>query len=294
MKNAVICAIMLIILVLTGATIYAIEGKTTRQNELDANLSSAMERSMEIMTIDPTYTISREDNEHLIADFIMNFLMRMSSNSDFQIDVLGVDAEKGLLSVRVTETFPSLLFESTVTATRTIILEDYDNSGDEYFAVTFYDEYSDGEFKNPFKQVQVYGGSSLKGLNPVDPIKDGYTFKGWKLASKNDTTGKFEVLNNTYTSFDDLKVSQELRFVANWKPDDDGIYTVTFYANNQVYTMKKVAKNAAIGEVGVPIKEGYTFKGWSAPQENTLSSEEIAKKKIDRHIKYTAVFEENE
>ena len=115
MRNAIIGAVFLCLIVLTGVTIYLVEGKTTRQNELDANLSSAMERSMEIMTIDPTYTIERENNEHLIADFIQNFLIRIHSDSDVKIEILGVDAQKGLLSVRATETFPSLFSKTTST-----------------------------------------------------------------------------------------------------------------------------------------------------------------------------------
>lgn len=294
MRNAVICTVLICILVLTGATIYSIEGKTTRQNELDANLSSAMERSMEIMTIDPTYTISREDDQHLIADFIQNFLVRMNSNSEFQIDILGVDAEKGMLSVRATEIFPSLFSKSTVSATRTIILEDYENTEEEYFEVTFYEECNNGVCEGALKQVHVYGGSTLENLNPANSVKDGYSFQGWRLALLNEATGKYEVVSKVYNDFSEVFVTENLKFIAAWEEDAEDIFTVTFYANNQVHEVIKIKDGSIIGNhKAVPVKEGYTFKGWSNVQNDLLTDAEVSNKVINSHTKFTAVFEKN-
>ena len=212
MRNAIIGAVLIAILVLTGVTLYSIESKTTRQNELDANLSAAMKSSMEIFTIDPSYSVDRENNEHLVADFIQKFLVRMNSKSSFDIDVYGVDAKKGLLSVGVTETYPTIFSESSVEAKRTIVLDEYVNKEDEYFKVTFYTEKTaEGSLSSPVKQINVYGGSSLAGFTPSDPVKKGYVFKGWKLSGYDGLDGIYK------DNFDNVFVTTDLNFVAEWE-----------------------------------------------------------------------------
>ncbi len=63
-----------------------------------------MEESMEILTVNPTYSIGKEvEGKELAADFIQNMLMRTTSKSTFEVEILTADAQKGLLDVRVTE-----------------------------------------------------------------------------------------------------------------------------------------------------------------------------------------------
>ena len=207
MRNAVICFVLLAILVLSGVTIYSMENTTSRKNELDANLSAAMKNSMEVLKIDETYAIDDSDNQQLIADFIQNFLVSMNSNSDFEIDILGVDAEKGLLSVRVTETYPSLFGKGSVSAARTVVLDDYMNVDEEYFAVTFYEGFEEGVPANPLRQINVYGGSSLSDLSMDLFKKDGYDIKGWCLV-QSGTAGP------ALTDFSGIYVTSDMDFVA--------------------------------------------------------------------------------
>lgn len=187
MKNAVIGFILFVILVFTGVTIYTIEGKTTRKNELDSNLGAAMEQSMTIFTIDPTYTVEKENNDHLIADFIENFLVKTTTDSTFTIDVLEVDAEKGLLDVKVTEEFNQFVSKGHVSCRKTVILEDYENSDNEVCEVSFYlpVEVKDkpGQFENQIvKSLQINKGAKLANeMLPTVTEREGYVFKGWKL-----------------------------------------------------------------------------------------------------------------
>lgn len=292
MRGALITTILVCILVLTGATIFAIEGKTTRQNELDANLSSAMDRSMEIMTVDKKYDI--ENNEQLIADFIQNFLVRLNSNSDVTIDILGVDAEKGLLSVRATETFPSLFGESSVSATRTIILDDYENTEEEYFEVTFYETYEDGKFNDPLKQIHVYGGSTLAHLNPVTPVKTGSVLKGWKMAYEID--GEYYMTEQIYNEedFENLSVTKNLKFVSVWSDGTGSYQTVIFYnTNNQIHSIKRVENGTIIGS-SIEYPEdinGKSFSGWSSSQHGFIDKDEIQNVVITEKTKFTAIYE---
>ena len=104
MRHAVMGFFILIMLIFAGASIYTAETKTMHQNELDSILGAAMEESMEILTVNPTYSIGKEvEGKELAADFIQNMLMRTTSKSTFELEILTADAQKGLLDVRVTE-----------------------------------------------------------------------------------------------------------------------------------------------------------------------------------------------
>ena len=98
MKNAIIALIGIAMVIMVTVGINTVENKTMRQNELDSNLDKALERTMEILTIDPVYQISKNDTE-VAADFIENFLVNTTSDATFKIDIITVDPEKGLLDV---------------------------------------------------------------------------------------------------------------------------------------------------------------------------------------------------
>ena len=86
---------ILIMLIFAGASIYTAETKTMHQNELDSILGAAMEESMEILTVNPTYSIGKEvEGKELAADFIQNMLMRTTSKSTFEVEILTADAQK--------------------------------------------------------------------------------------------------------------------------------------------------------------------------------------------------------
>ena len=76
---------------------------------------------------------------------------------------------------------------------------------------------------------------------PETPFKEGYTFKGWDnkplYMPKNDVTinGSFEV--NTYA--------------------------VTYIVDGDTVSVDSVAYGAEITPIAAPVKEGYTFSGWS-------------------------------
>ena len=109
MKNAIIALIGIAMVIMVTVGINTVENKTMRQNELDSNLDKALERTMEILTIDPVYQISKNDTE-VAADFIENFLVNTTSDATFKIDIITVDPEKGLLDVQVSESYAQVIF----------------------------------------------------------------------------------------------------------------------------------------------------------------------------------------
>ena len=69
MKNAIIALIGIAMVIMVTVGINTVENKTMRQNELDSNLDKALERTMEILTIDPVYQIGKSDTEEVAAEY---------------------------------------------------------------------------------------------------------------------------------------------------------------------------------------------------------------------------------
>ena len=136
MKNAIIALIGIAMVIMVTVGINTVENKTMRQNELDSNLDKALERTMEILTIDPVYQISKNDTE-VAADFIENFLVNTTSDATFKIDIITVDPEKGLLDVQVSESYAQVIGTGKVSARKTVILDDWENPDNTYFTVRF-------------------------------------------------------------------------------------------------------------------------------------------------------------
>ena len=142
------------------------------QNELDSILGAAMEESMEILTVNPTYSIGKEvEGKELAADFIQNMLMRTTSKSTFEVEILTADAQKGLLDVRVTEYYRQIWGTGKAVARKTVILDDVEGKEEVFSKISFWKSYKDnkGEEKRIVKQVVVPEGILLpKEILPVE------------------------------------------------------------------------------------------------------------------------------
>lgn len=84
------------------------------------------------------------------------------------------------------------------------------------------------------------------------PEKEGYTFSGWSYAPKKMPA-------------EDIVISGT--FSVNY-------YTITYLVDGEEYKSEQVAYGAEIKLLDAPVKEGYTFSGWSdAPM--TMPAEDI-------------------
>lgn len=200
MRNAVTGFILLIVIILSGTAILTIESKTTRQNELDMNLGSAMEQTMKSLAADGSERFA--DEEEMAADFIENFLVRTTSKSVFQIDILKADPQKGVLDVSVSEQFRQIMGEGKAKARKTVILEQYDKKGDVFHYVSFRIVTKEGE--NVVKQLRIQENSFLEtAFFPAeDPVKEGYKFQGWMLMGPDENPEKGQI----YTKEDGVRL----------------------------------------------------------------------------------------
>ena len=107
-----------------------------------------------------------------------------------------------------------------------------------------------------FVDGEVYATDSVTYGSEItlidEPIKEGYTFSGWSEAPA------------TMPAED---VVVEGAFAVNY-------YTVTYIVDGEIYAKESVAYGSEIVLIDEPVKEGYTFSGWSeAPA--TMPAEDV-------------------
>ena len=213
MKNAIIALIGIAMVIMVTVGINTVENKTMRQNELDSNLDKALERTMEILTIDPVYQIGKSDTEEVAADFIENFLVNTTSDATFQIDIITVDPLKGLLDVQVSESYGQVIGTGKVSARKTVILDDWENMENAYFTVQFCLD------DKIIKQVNMHGGDRItKDILPqsMDAESETAVFKGWRMMMPQES----DVLY-TEETISNLIVTNDLVFQAIYQEKEN-------------------------------------------------------------------------
>ncbi len=127
MKNIIIGFFGILFLILTGLGVSIVTGKTMRQNELDATVSAVISETLQLITKEEeqegTYVI--EDDAELIADTIQNILIRMDSNSTYEVTIYTADKNMGLLDVEVTQYYKQPFKVGKVSVRKTAIIEEY-------------------------------------------------------------------------------------------------------------------------------------------------------------------------
>lgn len=119
------------------------------------------------------------DNYHeFVAELVGNLAEKIDSDSEVTVKVLGVDTEKGILSLKVIEEFvhPNGKMGS-IECERTVILNKLDNLEPEYYQVKFYLNKEDVTSGKPYKVFRVLSGSTVK-ISTEPKATDG-TFVGW-------------------------------------------------------------------------------------------------------------------
>ncbi len=112
----------------------------------------------------------------------------------------------------------------------------------------------------------VYNATALYGETVAlyMPEKEDYIFIGW-------------FTDEACTAHYDFSapVKGELTLYAKWEEKPETTYTVTFYVDGKVYGTQTVAENANAILPSAPVKEGYTFTGWSCSTENVSGDLEV-------------------
>ncbi len=94
-----------------------------------------------------------------------------------------------------------------------------------------------------YKTVDAEYGAALTAI--AEPTKEGYTFSGW----------------------DDLPETMPAQDITIIGTFEVNVYTLTYKVDGEVYQTEVIEYGSEIPEIEEPIKEGYTFSGWSALPE---------------------------
>lgn len=167
MKYIIYGVSMFAMVVIVLATTMVLNGRNVRQNEVDRALDTAVEQTVAELLEERTYTL--ESKDEFIADFIEGLLIKVESDSEIEVQLTGMDFEKGLLSVKVIENFKHINGKpGTVETEKTVVLENYDTDEKENVTVTFRVDDTD------YKVYTLVKGSSIP--TPAVPAE---SFIGW-------------------------------------------------------------------------------------------------------------------
>ena len=206
MKNVILIFTYVVIGALTLGIIVSAMGREARNVELQSNLSNAVEESLANAMEEKNYTIA--DQNEFLADVTENITEVLDTNSTVDVKVMKVDLNKGLLSLRVVESFNYVNGKTgSVKCDRTVVFDKRGQDDDDKYDVYYYINADDDR---PYKRYTLLKGDTI--LIPKEPSRAGYTFEGWK-----DADGNAPVSDQT--------VESGLTYVAQWSgsgiPDDN-------------------------------------------------------------------------
>ena len=187
MKNIVMILMTVMIGALTIGIIISMMGRGVRVVELQSNLSNIVENVLYDAVASEKYTAA--DTDRFLADMTLEIAHNLDTNSAVQIDVMKADLEKGLLTLRVTETFDYLNGKKgSVACDRTVIFEKKATDENAEYEIAYYTNEGD---TIPYKKYQLLKGDALR--IPKNPSKNGYIFNGWKDVDGNSQVAGMKV-----------------------------------------------------------------------------------------------------
>lgn len=201
MKNIVIIMISALAGVLCSVLVSVFGGKLYRAEEVAVALPCAVEK-----TVEQRGRYSEEKRgQDMVAACAANLAVSLDSNSDITMQVMKADGEKGVLSVRLQESFvhPNGA-KDVVQCERTVIADVREEEKSMPCEVRFYKNKQ--EMQNgltPYKAYTVAAGSCIKA--PVAPVAEvDEEFVTWKDAC--DYIADFSV-----------PIEQSIVYYADWE-----------------------------------------------------------------------------
>lgn len=190
MKQVIYGLIVGLIILLGIGIVVTVNGKTTRGGEINRALSGAVENAVETTMNEKSYSI--ESNEEFLADFTQNLLTQISNDSDVEIQVAKVDYEKGILGVKVIETFTHPNGKEGKNECETTVVFEHAQTDSDFVTVKYL--LDDATL---YKEYKIKTGDEV--LVPKAPTKEGKTFAGWCLENSSEVITEFGLATEDIT-----------------------------------------------------------------------------------------------
>lgn len=200
MKNISMVVVCAFLGVLTLLMVMTVQGRSSRSMELKTNFSSAAEETVAALAADPAYGTDNADQ--FVADFTQGMVEALDSNMAVSAEVMNVNRERGLLSLRITGEFKHPNGKpGTVQDERTVVFNRTDEPEPQVYTVGFYMTDAQGQTET-YKEYRVPEGEKIP--EPSDPVQSGRTFAGWT-----DGNGYLADFSGT--------VTQDMDYYASWE-----------------------------------------------------------------------------
>lgn len=234
-----------------------------RRDEMNTILTLAMTQTQTILeeqVQDDIYGTSTSrkrisSNEEYFQEFVTNFQKLITTNSNYQLELLDADYEKGLLDVNVICRYRNIMGQDkTMEVRKTSIIEAIDNTEEavpvQKYEITYDLQRGRVVGKNP----SYYDEYTSNDIRLINPTKVGYEFIGW-TGSNGDVPEKNVII--------DVSRKEPLHYVANWRMLT---YNVVYdYAggteipeNPKTYTIESETFTLVN-----PTRQYYDFVGWT-------------------------------
>lgn len=203
MKNVATMIVNIFLGVMLLLIVSTITGRVNKSTEIESNLSSVSEETVENMSVVKKYDV--RNNIEVQADFVENMIERIDGKvSEIKVETKKVDLERGLFAVKVTEKFQHPNGKTgLVSDSRVVILNQLEVPELQEFTVKFYLSKEDMQAGvNCYKCYHLFEGDRAQ--EPVVPKKQGALFDGWKDGS--DYMADFSV-----------PVQQNIAYYAAWR-----------------------------------------------------------------------------
>lgn len=183
MKNVIFGIVIILMGLVITLSVLSVTGVMNREVEIEDALKESVEKSVDACTTRRGYSL--DNNDQFVADLLAELSNAIENDSDIKVEVMGVDKDKGYMSIRVTEYYKTAIGTPKVAMCETTAYVDKSNNvgaSAGTSTITFID--SDGAFLG---QHTLSDGESIKA--PITPSKQGKTFVGWVNAETNQNVG---------------------------------------------------------------------------------------------------------
>ena len=280
MKNIIRGFVVAVIMVLFFIIITINNSYTIREKEAQDALDRAIYNVLDEVQMQGKLNAG-SSNEEIVSEFtaLLSTQLNVKNDKNFSltIDIYGVDNEKGLLSLKVTEhfTYPNGKVGS-ISSDATMILEQ--EAPKKVYTITYLYDYADDNYDTEirteaWKEFQIQETDALK--VPENPPEFNfnakrYTFHHWVDESGNTVTNT-QILATTndkdrtykaiYTSVDTI--------IVKYRVDGNDLVTKELVKNSDVVSQGPFFKG------NTTIKPGWEFIGWRSdanPDPNTYTT----------------------